>query len=93
MYLSLIHEGQSQGVKENLPELISKYPNDPGVLYLQALLTSNGMNSLEVYSKLIEKFYGKIIDLDPSNFEATIRLANVLEEKVKVEQLLGLLKA
>ena len=56
MYLSLIHEGQSQGVKENLPELISKYPNDPGVLYLQALLTSNGIKSLEFYSKLIEKF-------------------------------------
>ena len=46
MYLSLIHEGQSQGVKENLPELISKYPNDPGVLYLQALLTTNGIKSV-----------------------------------------------
>ena len=56
MYLSLIHEGQSQGVKENLPELISKYPNDPGVLYLQALLTTNGMKSLEMYGNLIEKF-------------------------------------
>tara|TARA_Y100000768_G_scaffold172747_1_gene129299 strand:+ start:89 stop:868 length:780 start_codon:yes stop_codon:yes gene_type:complete len=56
MYLSLIHEGQSQGVKENLPELISKYPNDAGVLYLQALLTANGMKSLELYSNLIEKF-------------------------------------
>ena len=56
MYLSLIHEGQSQGVKENLPELISKYPNDPGVLYLQALLTTNGVKSLELYTNLIEKF-------------------------------------
>ena len=56
MYLSLIHEGQGQGVKENLPELISKYPNDPGVLYLQALLTSNGIKSLELYTRLIEKF-------------------------------------
>ena len=56
MYLSLIHEGQGEGVKENLPELISKYPNDPGVLYLQALLTSNGIKSLELYSRLIEKF-------------------------------------
>ena len=43
MYLSLIHEGQREGVKENLPELVSKYPNDPGVIYLQALLTVNGM--------------------------------------------------
>ena len=56
MYLSLIHEGQSEGVKENLPELISKYPNDPGVIYLQALLTTNGMKSLELYAKIIEKF-------------------------------------
>lgn len=56
MYLSLIHEGQIEGVKENLPELISKYPNDPGVIYLQALLTTNGMKSLELYAKIIEKF-------------------------------------
>ena len=56
MYLSLIHDGQSEGVKENLPELISKYPNDPGVIYLQALLTTNGMKSLELYAKIIEKF-------------------------------------
>ena len=26
MYLSLLHEGQTDGVKEYLPELISKYP-------------------------------------------------------------------
>ena len=56
MYLSLIYEGQEEGVKENLPELVSKYPNDPGVIYLQALLTVNGMKSLELYSSLIEKF-------------------------------------
>ena len=56
MYLSLIHEGQNEGVKEKLPELISKYPNDPGVIYLQALLTTNGMKSLEIYAKIIEKF-------------------------------------
>ena len=56
MYLSLIYEGQSDGVKENLPELVSKYPNDPGVMYLQAILTINGMKSLELYSKLLDNF-------------------------------------
>ena len=56
MYISLIHEGQVDGVKEQLPELISKYPNDPGVLYLEALLTNDGMKSLELYSSLLEKF-------------------------------------
>jgi len=56
MYLSLLHEGQTDGVKEHLPELISKYPNDPGVLYLHALMTTDGMKSLEMYGGLIEKF-------------------------------------
>ena len=56
MYLSLLHEGQTDGVKEYLPELISKYPNDPGVRYLQALMTSDGMQSLEMYSSLLEKY-------------------------------------
>lgn len=56
MYLSLLHDGQKDGVNENLPELISKYPNDPGVLYLQGLLTMDGMKSLEIYSSIIEKF-------------------------------------
>ncbi|MFL2983132.1 MAG: SPOR domain-containing protein [Candidatus Neomarinimicrobiota bacterium] len=56
MYLNLIDEGQKEGVKENLPELLSKYPNNPGVIYLQALLTVDGMKSLEIYSILIKKF-------------------------------------
>ena len=56
MYLSLIHEGQIEGVKENLPELISKYPNDPGVLFLQAILTVNALKSLELYNKILNKF-------------------------------------
>ncbi len=29
----------------------------------------------------VEKFYRRILEINPSNFEATIRLANVLEEK------------
>mgnify|MGYP001166900669 FL=1 len=56
MYLNLIDEGQKEDVKENLPELLSKYPNNPGVLYLQALLTVDAMKSLEFYSMLIKKF-------------------------------------
>ena len=56
MYLSLLHDGQTEGVKEHLPELVSKYPNDSGVLYLQALLTMDGMKSLEMYSTILEKF-------------------------------------
>ena len=41
----------------------------------------------------VEKFYRKIIDLDTSNFEATIRLANVLEEKGEGGAALGLIES
>ena len=56
MYISLIDEGQIRSVKEKLPELISKYPNNAGVIYLQALLTKDGMKSLELYNLIIKKF-------------------------------------
>ncbi len=42
MYLSLIHEGQITAVREQVPELMSKYPNDPKVWYLKSLVTTNG---------------------------------------------------
>lgn len=56
MYISLIDEGQLASVKEKLPELTSKYPNNAGVIYLQALLTKDGMKSLELYNTIIKKF-------------------------------------
>ena len=40
MYLSLLEEGQTKAVKEKLPELVTKYPNHPNVLFLNALLTN-----------------------------------------------------
>lgn len=56
MFFSLINEGQILGVREKVPELISKYPNDPGVLYLQAILTIEGNKALEFYGQIIERF-------------------------------------
>ena len=56
MFFSLINEGQISGVREKVPELISKYPNDPGVLYLQAILTIEGNKALELYGQIIERF-------------------------------------
>ncbi len=56
MYISLINEGQTNSVKEKLPELISKYPNDAGIIYLKALLTKDGMKSLDLYNLILERF-------------------------------------
>ena len=56
LYLSLIDEGNSKGVKENLPELTSKYPDDPGVMFLKALLTEDGDSAIEQYKYIIKKY-------------------------------------
>ena len=56
LYLSLIDEGKTEGVKENLQELVSKYPNDPGVLYIKALLTQDGKTSVGLYKDIIKNY-------------------------------------
>ena len=48
LYLSLIDEGKTEGVIETLPELVSKYPNNPGVLYIKALMTEDGKTSIDM---------------------------------------------
>ena len=56
LYFSLIDEGELDGVKENLPELLSKYPNDPGVLFLKDVLTDDGESALKQYKYILENF-------------------------------------
>ena len=56
LYLSLIDEGKTEGVLENLPELISKYPDDPGVMYIKALMTQDGKKSVDTYNEIIKKY-------------------------------------
>ena len=53
MYLSLINEGQISGVKEQLPELISKYPNNPDIMFLEGIMTTDGNKSIEIYKKIL----------------------------------------
>ena len=56
LYFSLIDEGELDGVKENLPELLSKYPKDPGVLFLKAVLTDDGESALKQYKYILKNF-------------------------------------
>ena len=41
---------------ENLPDLLSRYPNDPGVYYIQALINKDGDSSLSQYQNLIDNY-------------------------------------
>ena len=43
-------------MKENLPELLSKFPNDSGVLFLKAVLTDDGESALEQYKYILKNF-------------------------------------
>ena len=56
MYLSLIDQGQIEGVKEQLPSLISKYPNNPDILFLAGVLSMDGNKSYNIYKELLENF-------------------------------------
>ena len=56
MYLSLVNEGQISGVKEQLPELISKYPNNPDIMFLKGVMTTDGNKSIEIYKKILTNF-------------------------------------
>tara|TARA_B100001559_G_scaffold198820_1_gene166318 strand:+ start:598 stop:1371 length:774 start_codon:yes stop_codon:yes gene_type:complete len=56
LYLSLIEEGNLKGVKENLPELESKYPKNPGVRYLKALLTEDGDSAIKQYKNILKSY-------------------------------------
>ena len=56
MYLSLLEKGNIKDVGETLPELISKFPNNAGVLYLKALLTVDGESSIKQYKNIIKNY-------------------------------------
>jgi len=56
MYLSLLEKGNIKDVRETLPELISKFPKDPGILYLKSLLTEDGESAIKQYKNIIKNY-------------------------------------
>ena len=53
LYLTLVEKGEIQEVRESLPNLLSRYPNEPGVYYLEALINISGDESIAQYQRLI----------------------------------------
>jgi cell division septation protein DedD len=51
-----VNAGAADEVREQLPTLISEHPNDPGVLYLQALLTREGADAVRTYQSIVDNF-------------------------------------
>jgi hypothetical protein len=57
-HLAAIERGQADEVRGELPALLKNYPNNPGVLYMQALLTSDGAEAARLYQKIVDKHAG-----------------------------------
>lgn len=53
-YVLMVESGQTDPVKAELPALLEKYPNNPGVLYLQALLTQEGADAVRIYQGIVD---------------------------------------
>ena len=55
-YLSKVKGGQADEVREELPSLLAKYPNNPSILYLQGLVTANGAEAVRIYQSIVDNF-------------------------------------
>ncbi len=55
-YIDKLEKGQTEEVKKALPDLAAKYQNHPGVIYLQARLASNGIESEKLYQSVVTNF-------------------------------------
>jgi len=56
IYFQLIEEGRTQEVKDQIPELKSKYPYEPAIPFMQALMNGKGDSSIIQFRQFIEKF-------------------------------------
>ena len=56
LYLTLLEKGSIQEVKDNLPELLDRYPNDAAVYYIQALVNDDGESSINQFQTITKNF-------------------------------------
>ncbi|MEE8336299.1 MAG: SPOR domain-containing protein [Candidatus Neomarinimicrobiota bacterium] len=56
LYLSLLERGHIREVQDNIPELLSRYPYNPGIKYIQALVTLKGDSSYTLYREIIDEY-------------------------------------
>jgi outer membrane protein assembly factor BamD (BamD/ComL family) len=54
--LGLIKAGQIDAVKAEVTGLLAKYPNNPGVIYLEGLTTQDGAQAVRIYQSVVDNF-------------------------------------
>ena len=56
LYVDKLNKGQTDEVKKALPDLAAKYQSDPGVIYLQGRVASNGIEAVKLYQTVVTNF-------------------------------------
>lgn len=54
--LDFIYNGQAERVRIELPNLEKQYPNDGGVLYLDAILTTDGAAAVKKFQTIVDEY-------------------------------------
>ena len=54
--LGLIKSGQADAARAEVPALLTKYPNNPGVIYVQGLTTQDGAQAVRIYQSVVDNF-------------------------------------
>lgn len=54
--VDLVERGQAEEVKRDLPSLLARYPNNPGLLYVQGLVTEEGAEAVRIYQSVVDNF-------------------------------------
>ena len=54
--LEMIEKGQAEAVRAELPSLMTNYQNNPGVMYLQAVLTTDGAEAAKLFQNIVDNF-------------------------------------
>ena len=56
LYITLLEKGKISEVKENLPELMERYPKYPGIFFLKGLVSNSADEALLNYETLIKDY-------------------------------------
>jgi cell division septation protein DedD len=51
-----VDKGQSEEIRKQLPDLVSKHQNTPGIIYLQGRIATDGIEAVKFYQGVVDNF-------------------------------------
>ncbi len=54
--ITRLDRGETEAVRQQLPELVTKYQNHPGILYVQARVATDGIEAAKLYQSVLDNY-------------------------------------